>query len=92
MTSSCIEELFEHIRDVSRRIIVESRNVGEVPHELRIELARAWEEYIRMLPQAQRKSAVAILGYPRAVLLEEIPRVILEDPHFAYLIAKVCAE
>ncbi len=78
-------EIMQRIIEYSRRL--RALGLSQPPYTYRAELARLWEEYIRLLPRdVAMREAIAILGYPQVVPLIEVPRRIMEDPVFARLL------
>ena len=86
-------EKLRRITEYCRYVKVAYRLNTAVPFEVRDQLARLWEDYIRQLPPGvAEREALAVLGYPQVVPLKDLPRKIREDPSFARLIIEVYGE
>jgi hypothetical protein len=67
-------------------------NPGEVPYEVRRQLAQLFQEYadyLRLQGVDPDRLAIASLGYPQVVPISQVPQRVLADPRFAELVIKV---
>jgi len=86
-------EKLRRIAEYCRYVKLAYRLNTAVPFEVRDQLAKLWEDYVRQLPpDVAGREALAVLGYPQLVLLKDIPRKIREDPNFARLIIEMYSE
>jgi hypothetical protein len=67
-------------------------NPGEVPYEIRQNLAQLFQEYsdqLKLQGIDPDRFAIASLGYPQVVPISQAPQRILADPKFAELVIKI---
>jgi len=86
-----LEQAFQQIKNKCKEL---KRKLGAksaiyIPLNEREQLAQLWERYISLLPPEHRERAIAIVGYPKVVPLEQVPNQIRADPHFASIIVNV---
>jgi len=86
-----LEETFKKIKNKCKELKQKYRvnSLVTLPIQERECLAQLWEQYVAVLPPEYKRHAIAILGYPGIIRLEELPNKIREDPRLASLIVKL---